>query len=98
MLKIINLFKRLFVRVKSCFYVGATDILPEPLSVDEEEKYILLKDNGDNLAKEKLIEHNLRLVVFLAKTILQNLVIAKMADNMYPFIKNNVQERKPIRR
>ena len=67
MLKIINLFKRLFVRVKSCFYVGATDILPEPLSVDEEEKYILLKDNGDNLAKEKLIEHNLRLVVFLAK-------------------------------
>ena len=62
MLKIINLFKRLFVRVKSCFYVGATDILPEPLSVDEEEKYILLKDNG-----EKLIEHNLRLVVFLAK-------------------------------
>lgn len=67
MLKIINIFKRLFVRVGSCFYVGASDILPEPLSTAEEEKYILLKDNGDDKAKEKLIEHNLRLVVFLAK-------------------------------
>ena len=67
MLKIINIFKRLFVRVKSCFYVGASDILPEPLSSVEEEKYILLKDSGDVKAKEKLIEHNLRLVVFLAK-------------------------------
>ncbi len=67
MLKIIIFFKSLFVRVKSCFYVGSTDILPEPLSLDEEEKYISMKDNGDNSAKEVLIEHNLRLVVFLAK-------------------------------
>ena len=67
MLKIINIFKRLFVRVGSCFYVGASDILPEPLSTAKKKKYILLKDNGDDKAKEKLIEHNLRLVVFLAK-------------------------------
>ena len=67
MLKIFNYFKRLFVKVSSIFYVGATDILPEPLSSEEEEYYIILKDNGDDFAKEKLIEHNLRLVVFLAK-------------------------------
>lgn len=67
MFKIINFVKSLFIRVKSCFYVGAVDILPEPLSQEDEEKYLLLKDKGDNIAKEKLIEHNLRLVVFLAK-------------------------------
>ena len=67
MLRIINLFKSFFIRVKSCFYVGATDILPEPLSSEDEEALILLKDKGDNHAREMLIEHNLRLVVFLAK-------------------------------
>ena len=67
MKKIFNFIKNLFVRVGSVFYVGATDILPEPLSNEEEEKYILLKDKGDIEAKEKLIEHNLRLVVFLSK-------------------------------
>lgn len=49
------------------FYVGATDVLPEPLSKDMEEYYLKLKEDGDTLAKDKLIEHNLRLVVFLAK-------------------------------
>ena len=67
MLKIIRFLKKLLYKVGSCFYVGATDILPEPLSVEEEEYYIKLKDEGNVEAKEKLIEHNLRLVVFLAK-------------------------------
>ena len=67
MLRIINYIRSLFVRVRSCFYVGASDILPEPLSQEDEEKYLLLKDKGDSFAKDKLIEHNLRLVVFLAK-------------------------------
>ena len=67
MLKIIEFIKKLFYRVGSCFYLGATDILPEPLSREEEDKYIELKEKGDNKAKDILIEHNLRLVVFLAK-------------------------------
>ena len=67
MLKIIEFIKKLFYRVGSCLYLGATDILPEPLSREEEEKYIELKEKGDNHAKDVLIEHNLRLVVFLAK-------------------------------
>ena len=64
---IIKFLKRLFFKVCSCFYVGATDILPEPLSREEEDYYVKLKDDGDIKAKDKLIEHNLRLVVFLAK-------------------------------
>ena len=67
MLKIIKFIKKLFYKVGSCFYVGATDILPEPLSKEEEDYYVDLKEKGDILAKDKLIEHNLRLVVFLAK-------------------------------
>ena len=49
------------------FFVGSTDKLPEPLTKDEEVQYVLLSMNGDKDAKNKLIEHNLRLVVFLAK-------------------------------
>ena len=48
-------------------FVGSTDILPPPLSSEEELKYLILSKQGDNNAKNKLIEHNLRLVVFLAK-------------------------------
>ena len=64
---IIKFLRRIFFKVCSCFYVGATDILPEPLSREEEDYYVELKDKGDINAKDKLIEHNLRLVVFLAK-------------------------------
>ncbi len=67
MKKLISFLKKLFFKVGSCFYVGATDVLPEPLTREEEEYYVKLKEEGSIEAKEKLIEHNLRLVVFLAK-------------------------------
>ena len=51
----------------SLFYVGATDKLPPPLSKEEEEYYLVMASDGDEFARDKLIEHNLRLVVFLAK-------------------------------
>ena len=49
------------------FFVGSADKLPEPLSKEEEYEYVKKFENGDLQAKEKLIEHNLRLVVFLSK-------------------------------
>lgn len=49
------------------FYVGKADVLPEPLSREKEEEYLCLSEQGDQKAKDILIEHNLRLVVFLAK-------------------------------
>jgi len=48
------------------FFIGGSDILPPPLS-PEEEKEILSKFGESDEAKTVLIEHNLRLVVYLAK-------------------------------
>ena len=62
----LKLLKRIIARLNYLFFVGSTDILPEPLS-KEEERYVNMFLNGDMTARDKLIEHNLRLVVFLAK-------------------------------
>ena len=67
MKNLLKFIKKVFIKVESVFYVGATDILKEPLTREQEEYYIKKKEEGDLKAKEKLIEHNLRLVVFLAK-------------------------------
>mgnify|MGYP004518616167 FL=1 len=66
-MKILNLLKKIIKEVNNVFYVGSSDILPEPLSKEEEIHYVELSMQGDNYARNKLIEHNLRLVVFLAK-------------------------------
>ena len=62
-----KLLRRLFRKLNYLFYVGSTDILPPPLSKEEEEEYVKMFLEGDMKARDKLIEHNLRLVVFLAK-------------------------------
>ncbi len=64
--KIIYLIKRFFEK-DGVFFIGSADKLPAPLSKDDEIKYVTLSMNGDKKARSKLIEHNLRLVVFLAK-------------------------------
>ena len=64
--KIIYLIKRFFEE-DSIFFIGSADKLPAPLSKEDEVKYVTLSMNGDKKARSKLIEHNLRLVVFLAK-------------------------------
>lgn len=63
----LKLLRKLFRKLNYLFYVGSTDILPEPLSKEEEDIYINKFLEGDIKARDKLIEHNLRLVVFLAK-------------------------------
>lgn len=57
----------LLVKYNEVFFVGATDKLPPPLSKEEELKYLVRSKSGDEEARNILIEHNLRLVVFLAK-------------------------------
>jgi RNA polymerase sporulation-specific sigma factor len=52
--------------VKDIFYIGGSDTLPPPLT-QEEEKEIISRLKDSNEAKTILIEHNLRLVVYLAK-------------------------------
>ena len=53
---------------KDIFYIGGTDVLPPPLDVERENEMIygLETDNAD-ASKAVLIEHNLRLVVYIAK-------------------------------
>ena len=65
--KLLERIKMLFFKVGELFYVGSTDKLPPPLSKSEEEYYLTMALDGDEHARDKLIEHNLRLVVFLAK-------------------------------
>ena len=57
----------LVVKYNEVFFVGATDKLPPPLSEEDELKYLIRAKTGDEEARNILIEHNLRLVVFLAK-------------------------------
>ncbi len=64
--RIINFIKKILEN-NGIYFVGSTDKLPEPLSKEEETKYVELSMNGDKFARSKLIEHNLRLVVFLSK-------------------------------
>ena len=67
MLRIFYKIREWFNKAGELFYVGSTDKLPPPLSKDEEEYYVNMSMDGDLFARDKLIEHNLRLVVFLAK-------------------------------
>ena len=65
--KIINLIIKILNKQNEIFYVGSLDKLPEPLNKEEEVLYVKKSMEGDTKAREILIEHNLRLVVFLAK-------------------------------
>ena len=58
----------LFPENKDIHYIGGTEILPAPLELEEENAAILeLETEFKEEARKKLIEHNLRLVVYIAK-------------------------------
>lgn len=55
-------------KLQNCiFYIGGNDILPPPFETERENEMIDLLMQGDEEAKSLLIEHNLRLVVYIAK-------------------------------
>ena len=62
-LNLINLIKELF------FFTGSysNNLFPEPLTLEEENKCIEEMINGAEDARNKLIEHNLRLVAHIVK-------------------------------
>ena len=49
------------------YYIGGSDILPPPLKGEEEQGALDALDKGEDWAKQLLIEHNLRLVVYIAR-------------------------------
>lgn len=48
-------------------YINGSDSLPPPLSKAEEDELVIMASEDNKKAKEKLITHNLRLVVYIAK-------------------------------
>lgn len=52
---------------QTVYYIGGSEVLPPPLSAEKEAAAIAACQAGDEWARNSLIEHNLRLVVFLAR-------------------------------
>ena len=67
MLGIILKLKMIFLNFNQVFYINGSETLPPPLSKTEELDIMSRISNGDNRARELLIIHNLRLVVYIAK-------------------------------
>ncbi len=65
--EIIEKIKLLFMQKDGLFFVSSYDYLPPPLEKEEESRLIAKMLGGDCEAKNRLIEHNLRLVVYIAK-------------------------------
>ena len=57
----------LLTREEGIFYIGGSDVLPPPLKGAEEENALMGLEAGNESAKQRLIEHNLRLVVYIAR-------------------------------
>ena len=56
-----------FMTPQKIYYIGGSDILPAPLKGQDEQDALQQMASGDEQAKARLIEHNLRLVVYISK-------------------------------
>ena len=68
-----NLWKFLYklgiLKENSIHYIGGSDVLPPPLKGQEELDALEALERGEERAKNRLVEHNLRLVVYIARRI-----------------------------
>ena len=66
---IISVIRGLLQRITGgkIYYIGGSDTLPPPLTKEEETETLSELASGSDQAKRRLIEHNLRLVVYIAK-------------------------------
>ncbi len=62
-----QLLTLLLHRPAKIMYIGGSEILPPPLSAVEEQQLLERSAAGDETAKQRLIERNLRLVVYIAR-------------------------------
>ena len=67
-MKLLDILRKLgLIRENGIFYIGGSDVLPPPLKGSEELQTLQALEQGDEDAKKKLVEHNLRLVVYIAR-------------------------------
>jgi len=66
--KILAFFMKIgWISPGEIYYIGGSDILPAPLKGQEEQDALEAMEQGQESAKQRLIEHNLRLVVYIAR-------------------------------
>ena len=67
-MKLLELLKKLgLIKENGIYYIGGSDVLPPPLKGAEEQAALEALERGDENAKQRLVEHNLRLVVYIAR-------------------------------
>ena len=67
-----SIWQLLFMRLgllnpAKVMYVGGSDVLPPPLKAEQEQQLLQQLSQGQHQARQTLIEHNLRLVVYIAR-------------------------------
>lgn len=67
-MKLLKLLNRLgWLQSGSVHYIGGSDVLPPPLKGEEEQAALEALQRGEEQAKRQLVEHNLRLVVYISR-------------------------------
>lgn len=67
LLKLKKFLKLLDFNAGIVHYVNGGDVLPSPFTAEEEAALVDRLERGDNAVKDALVEHNLRLVVYIAR-------------------------------
>ena len=67
-MKLLEILRSLgLIREKGIYYIGGSDLLPPPLKGAEEQQALEALEQGSEDAKKRLVEHNLRLVVYISR-------------------------------
>ncbi len=65
---LLEILRKLMIRKENAIhYIGGSDVLPPPLKGQQEQSALEALEQGDAGAKQLLVEHNLRLVVYIAR-------------------------------
>ena len=64
---LLELLRKLIRKENAIHYIGGSDVLPPPLKGQQEQAALEALEQGDPAAKQLLVEHNLRLVVYISR-------------------------------
>ena len=64
---LLELLRKLIRKENAIHYIGGSDVLPPPLKGQQEQTALEALEQGDPAAKQLLVEHNLRLVVYISR-------------------------------